>query len=88
MTCSRSQPVGDMVRFSPKPMSLDSKYSAHSPDQPKGDERQINDTNSSEFLRQHTIIRCARRLEEMCSKLNVTGLEVIKRKLNVRDYCA
>lgn len=28
------------------------------------------------------------RLEEMCSNLNVTGLEVIKRKLNVSYYCA
>lgn len=27
------------------------------------------------------------RLEEMCSNLNVIGLEVIKRKLNVSYYC-
>ena len=56
--------------------------------------QQINATDALQFLCQHAIMGCMPstlnflRLEEMCSHLNVTGLEVIKRGLNGSYYYA
>lgn len=92
VACSRPQLVGDKVQS--KTHVLDSYYGAHLLCYPQCDERQINGTNSLQFLCQHMITRCmlltlnALRLEEMCNNVNVTGLEVIKRKLNVSYYRA